>query len=145
AHIGATAEGTAASVQDRDFGFEIEIEAAERLGQLTHHLVADRVELVGTIQRDGRDLVRAGVFDEILFVRIHHSLPRAASMGPNGPWQAACEGRRAAVNATPPDASRIRQAGSALGSDYVKHVKQNDHWDRDPYQPKKNTAHGDIR
>src|SRR5207244_9694966 len=54
-------------------------------------LVADRVELVGAVQRDRGDLVGTGIFDEVLFVRIHHSLPRAASID----LEAACEGRRA--------------------------------------------------
>jgi hypothetical protein len=35
---------------------------------------------------------------------------------------AACEGRRAAVNAAPPDARRIRRSGPAHGLDYVKEV-----------------------
>ena len=80
-HIGAAAERAAAAVQDRDFGFGVEIEAAEGFGELADHFVADRVELIRAVEGDGRDLVGAGVFDEILFVRIHHSLPRAASMG----------------------------------------------------------------
>src|SRR5262249_4338 len=104
AHIGAAAEGAPAPIQDCDFGFRIEIEAAERIRQLSHNLVADRIEFVRPVEGDCRDAVGAGIVDEVLFVRIHRSLPRSARS------RAACEGRRAAVNAAPPEASRLRRS-----------------------------------
>src|SRR5439155_19161981 len=89
AHIGAAAERSVAAVQDRDLGLGIEVEAAERLGELLHHLVADRVELIRAVQRNRRDPLGAGVLDKILIVAIHHSLPRAV---PVDTLWAACGG-----------------------------------------------------
>ncbi len=68
------------AVQDRDLGRLVEVEAAQRVGELRDDLVADRVQLVRPIDRDRRDAIGDRVFDEVRFV--HAAISSAQPAGP---------------------------------------------------------------
>src|SRR5260370_16723076 len=63
-HIGAAGKGAPVAADDRDLRLRVEIEAAQRIRQMPHQLVAEGVEPLRPVEGQGRDLVLAGVFDQ---------------------------------------------------------------------------------
>jgi hypothetical protein len=71
-HVGAGGKGAPTAMDDGHVGLGVGIEAPERLPQGHDELVAEGVELLGTVEREGRDVVSARVLDEhggVSFVR----------------------------------------------------------------------------
>ena len=68
-HIGAARKGAAGAADDRDLRFRIEIEAAQRIRQMPHQIVAEGVEPIRPVQGQGRDPIRACIFDQVLGCR----------------------------------------------------------------------------
>jgi hypothetical protein len=62
-YVGTAGKGAAAPVDDSNLRLRIEVETPQRVGQVTHQIVAEGVEPIGSVERQGRDLVAAGVFD----------------------------------------------------------------------------------
>ena len=48
-HVGAARKGAAGATEDRHIGVTVEIEPAQRIGQIAHQIVAERVELVAPV------------------------------------------------------------------------------------------------
>ena len=63
-HVRTARESAALATDDRDLRLGVEVEAAERIHQMPHQIVAKRVEPVGPVQGQGRDLIAAIIFDQ---------------------------------------------------------------------------------
>src|SRR5438270_6590260 len=71
-HIGAAGKSAAIAADDRDLRLRVEIEAAQRVRQMPHQIVAEGVEPLRPVEGQGRDLVLAGVFDQARRALLRH-------------------------------------------------------------------------
>ncbi len=64
--VGSRGERATRSVQDSDDRAVTRLEPVERASKLLEDRAVERVELVGPVQRDPRDLVALGIADRLL-------------------------------------------------------------------------------
>jgi len=60
-HIGAARKGPPVAADDRDLRLRVEVEAAQRVGEMPHEVVAESVESLGSVQRQCREPIATGV------------------------------------------------------------------------------------
>ena len=71
-HIRTARKGAAGAADDRDLRFRVEVEAAQRIGQVAHQIVAERVEFLGSVEGQGGDLVIAAILDQVAGIHLCH-------------------------------------------------------------------------
>jgi len=62
-YIRATRKGAATAANHRDLRLGIEVEAAQRIRKMPHENVVERVQLLGSVQRQSCDLIATEIFD----------------------------------------------------------------------------------
>src|SRR5258708_39335465 len=64
-HIGATGKGAPIAADDRDLRLRVEIEAAQRIRQMPHQLVAEGVEPLRPVEESAASLVEYACKDQV--------------------------------------------------------------------------------